>query len=286
MKRKPMLRCLAVMCVLPVFAGARAVNAGAVGAEEKVPAAAGTAVGTTTNTSAGAAAGAELNIEKLELCEDKDAGYSMRVPPGYTRLSQDESREVLKGISQLSGKEVSARALRQPPVYFRGPADPAKPKAKPPSLEVSCTGAPLVVDAAHKDQFMQRLENDYDKNGIRHGDISLEVIQVAGVSAYRAEHDTYSPVDNTRNRAILVFVPGPDRRYDIAFNFSPHQAEGVAQALNIVLKTFKLTERPLLDPETQTAWGRVALWTVGGFLAGIVLSVLLKLFAGKATAKK
>jgi len=228
--------------------------------------------------------GKEADTGDLPLFADPEAGYSMRIPSGYTKLTQDENREVFKNISEYFGKDVSEQVLRQPPVYFKGPADPAKPKALPPSMEVSCAGAPLIVDPAQKAKYQEMLEESYRKSGVRHGDISLDFVRVSGVTALRAEHDLYSAVDNSRNRLIRVLVPGPDRRYDIVFNFSPFQAEAVEQALNVVLKTFKITEREALDPEAKTKWGRVALWTVGGFITGILLSLILKLVSG-ATRK-
>jgi len=211
------------------------------------------------------------------LFEDSEAGYSMRIPAGYAKLTQDENREVFKSIGEYFGKDVSERVLRQPPVYFRGPVDPAKPKALPPSLEVSCAGAPMLVDPAQKAKYQEMLEESYRKSGLRHGDISVDFVRVSGVTALRAEHDLYSPVDNSRSRLIRVLFSGPDRRFDVVFNFSPHQAEAVEQALNVVLKTFKITEREVLDPETQTRWSRVALWTAGGFVTGLLLSIILKL---------
>ena len=227
-----------------------------------------------------APSGTEPETANLQPFEDKEAGYSMRIPAGYTRLTQEENRQVLKSISEYGGKEVSESVQRHPAVYFRGPADPGKPKAPPPSLEVRCTGLLLAVDPAQKAKYLQKFEEDYRKSGVRYGEISLEVIEVSGVNALRAEHDMYSPVDNSRNRLIRVLAPAPDRCFDIIFNFSPHQAEGVEKALQAVLKTFRITERQMFDPDAQTKWCRVALWTLGGFATGFVLSFILKLLSG------
>ena len=223
------------------------------------------------------ASGAEFDIGSLPLFRDAEAGYAMRIPAGYTRLTQDENREVFKNIGDYFGKEVSDRVLRQPTVYFKGPVDPAKPKALPPSLEISCIGAPLAVDRSAKAGYLEILEEDYRKSGIRHGDITIDFVRVSDASALRVEHDLYSPIDNSRSRLIRVLVSGLDRRYDIFFNFSPHQAEAVERALNVVLTTFKISESQMLD---KTKWGRVALWTVGGFITGLVLSLVLKLLSG------
>ncbi|MGD0092996.1 MAG: hypothetical protein ABSE73_24040 [Planctomycetota bacterium] len=215
----------------------------------------------------------------LESFEDKEAGYSMRIPAGYKLFTADQNRAVVKTINEFGGKEVNERVQRFPPARFGGPVDPAKPKALPPSLEVLCTG-PLSIDPAQKAQYQQMLEEDYRKTGLRHGDITLKFIQVSGVNALQAEHDMYSPMDNSRNRLIRVLVPAPDRSFDIIFNFSPHQQEGVEEALQVVLNSFKITEWRMLDSDAQTKWGRVALFTVVGFVTGIVLAYVLKLLAG------
>lgn len=225
---------------------------------------------------------APVDLAKLTLFKDKEAGYSMRLPEGYTRLTQDENREVANNLSEYFGKEASERALRQPPAYFRGPLDPARPKGMPPSLVVNCTGAPLAVDRAQKQQYKEMIEESYRKRGIRHGDIAVDVIQVGSVNAVRAEHDLFSPVDNSRNRVIMVLVPGPDRRYNITLNFSTYQAQAAEAALDVVLRTFKIHPPAAVDAETQIKWGRVALWTAGGFITGILLSLILKALSAAA----
>jgi len=228
----------------------------------------------------------DVDVSKLKPFDDPSTGFWMRIPPGYERLTQDEYREVVKGLTEFLGKEAGERALRQPPVYFKGPVDPKRPNAKPPLLNVFCSGAPLTSDAVRKDRFKEQLEQDYKKQGINHGDISVEDIQVGAANAVRAEYDVYSPIDNSRSRMITVLVPAGDRRYYIFCDFSSNQAEGAEKALGIVLKTFKVLERPVLAPEERTKWGRVALWTVGGFIVGILLSVILKMLAGMGAKPK
>lgn len=218
--------------------------------------------------------------EALELFKDQEAGYSFRVPAGYARLTPDENREVLNSLSQRAGKDVGDRALRRPSVYFKGPADPQRPKVPPPMLVVSCPGAVLVVDPARKAEYKARFEEDYRKSGIKHGDISIEIVKVDGIDSVRAEHDVFDSLTNTRNQLVRVLVPASDRCYDILINFSPEQAGGAEPALATVLKTFKAAERPMLDVESQGKWLRIALWTIGGFVAGIAISLLWRTISG------
>jgi hypothetical protein len=214
--------------------------------------------------------------EKLEFYEDAQAGYSFRIPAGYQRLTPDQDRQVFNQLSQYFGKDIGDRAMRQPPVYLAGPADPRFPRALPPSLAVTCAGTPIAVDAARKEEYRKVLEEGYDKQGLRHGDIKVEIVKVAGVEALRAAFELFSPVDNTRSQIVMVMVPGRDRRYDIVANYSATQAEHAEPALAVVLHSFRIAAPPLLAPEVQNQWGRIVAWTVGGFIVGIVLSLLAK----------
>src|SRR4051794_34977844 len=55
---------------------------------------------------------------------DEKMGFSVELPPGYVKLSENETHEIFKGLSQYIGKEVAERAQRRPPVWFKGPLDP------------------------------------------------------------------------------------------------------------------------------------------------------------------
>jgi len=94
------------------------------------------------------------------------------------------------------------------------------------------------------------------------------------------EHDIFSPIDNSRSRLINVSVPGHKRRYEIVFNYHPDQAESVEASLATVLQTFEIQKKPVVDEKTQSKWTRIAFWTIGCFVAGILLSLLLKVLAG------
>ena len=215
-----------------------------------------------------------------QVFNEPGAGFSMQIPAGYTRLSDDENREVFSRLSEHFGKEAGERALRQPPVRFKGPVDPKRTEMVPPSLTVTCSGLNWIFDAAKKAEYKDKIEQDYKKSGVKHGDISLDVITVGGVNSLRADHDIYSPVDNTRGKIAMVIVPGAERSYDIVFSYSEDQAHDVDAALATVIKSFKAEVLPVITEESMSSWKRVLMWTLGCFVAGIVLSLLLKTLAG------
>lgn len=216
----------------------------------------------------------------LELFTDPKGAYSLRIPAGFRRLTEDENRDFFKSLSEYMGKDVHDRVLRQPPVWFRGPDDPKKPNAPPPTVGISYTDMRQQIDPSAIEKYRADLEESYRKRGIRAGDVDLKIIKVGNSDALRVEHDIISPIDNTRNRVVMISVPGGERRYDIYFNFSRDQSDLIAPAINTVLATFTISDTPRIDPETRSKWTRVIAWTAGGLLAGILISILLRILAG------
>jgi hypothetical protein len=219
-------------------------------------------------------------LQKLELYEDKDAGFSLRIPSGFARLTESENREVFKGLSDYFGKQIGDRALRRPPAWFRGPSDAKNSKLLPPSLAIGYTDMVGVIDPSRLSTYKEEIEKEYKKRGEMHGDIIVTILTVSGVNALRIEHDLISPIDNSRSRIVKVAVPGGERRYDIVLNYSPEQTEQVEPALATALNTFKIDTKPVIDAETKSQWTRVAMWTGGMFVLGVVLSLLLKVLSG------
>jgi hypothetical protein len=228
---------------------------------------------------------AEEDISKLELFTEEQAGYSVRLPGGYQLMSDDENRAIMEGLSAVFGKEFAERTAQMPPKYFKGPIDPARPKAMRPTLAIQISGLDEPVEAAKITEYKDRLEANYKKHGLQYGDMKLEVLKIDGVNALRVEHEIYSPVDNSRSYKLYLSVPGSGRRYEILFDCSPNQVEGVQAAAATVIRSFKRLDAPLLDPQTQSKWTRIALWTVGGFVAGVALSLLLKFLTTRGSAR-
>lgn len=228
---------------------------------------------------AGDAKPAATDDEKLTMFEEAEAGYSLRVPSGFSKLSPDESREVFQGISQHFGKQVGERALRRPPAWFRGPVD-SNSKMLPPSLAIGYTDLPGPVDPTQIPRYKSELEAEFRKRGDSYGQLTIILVDVGGINALRIEHELLSPVDKSRSKVVTIAIPGHDKRYDVVFNFSEEQTPRVESAIATVVRTFKLKSAPMLSAESQGRWTRVLIWTVGGFAAGILLSFLLKVLSG------
>ena len=204
----------------------------------------------------------------------------MRIPEGFTRLTEADNREVFRGISEHFGKQVGDRTLRRPPVWFKGPANPAHPTLAPASLAIGYTDLAEAIDVNATQKYKENLEQAYKKAGIKNGEIKIQVIKVSGVDALRIEHDIFSPIDNSQARIVNLAVPGNGRRYDIVFNYSGEQHQEVEKAAQSIIKTFKLKVEPEMDTATQGKWIRVAGFTIGGFVVGVVLMLLLKVLSG------
>jgi len=216
----------------------------------------------------------------LPVYSDPVGGYSFLVPSGYKKLTAEQNRQVFDGLSKFIGKDIADRAERNPPAYFNGPVDPKRPTSAPPSLAVGYTELDAPIDPSQLPEYRQQIEQELKKRGDKHSELKLDVVKVNGINSLRLEHDVYSPIDNSRSRIIRVSVPGDRRRYDIVFNFHPDQVEGVEQSLAVVLDQFRIDKHQVVNAESQSKWTRIALWTVGCFVGGIVLSLLLKMLAG------
>ncbi|HEY3324861.1 MAG TPA: hypothetical protein VGP72_30695 [Planctomycetota bacterium] len=244
-----------------------------------LPASAGLLFAAQTQDSKAPPAAVPLDFEKLSLFKDPDAGYSMRVPEGFARLSDEENRQVFRGITEYMGKQAGERALRRPPAWFKGPADPTNAKLPPPSLAIGYTDLTEPVDPTQMSRYKEELEEAFRKQGEKFGDFSVALASVGGVTSLRIEREIVSVVDGSHGRVVNLAVPGNGRRYDIVFNYSPEQAAHVQPAIETVTRTFRL-ESALLDPQTKSKWTRILIWTIGGFIVGIVLSLLLRVLAG------
>ena len=236
--------------------------------------------------------GAITKNDSLSEFKDAEAGYSFKVPAGYTRLTQDQIRTAFKGLSNTLGKSVSERTLLRPPAYFQGPIDPAHPKELPPGLAIGFTALAEPVDPALMNQYKNAYEADLRKNGDSTGDVQVDVISVNGVPSLRIEHDIFSPIDNTRMRMVKISVPGHERRYDVVFSFYSDQADSVKDAISTVTKSFAVTDTGSWTG-LSSRWVRVALYTLGGLVLGLLIGVVFSAMAGSkqpqasaATAKK
>jgi hypothetical protein len=212
-------------------------------------------------------------------CKDTEAGYSFKVPAGYTRLTQDQIRIAFKGLSESLGKDVSEKQPVKPPAYFQGPIDPDHPKLLPPGMAVAYTALAEQIDPALMQKYRESYEAYLRKDGENVGDIQVEVIQVGGVPSLRIEHDIFSPVDNSRMRMLKISVPGHERRYDIVFSYYTEQSAAVKSAVDTVLQSFTVSESARA-PLGNNRWVRVGLYTVGGLLLGLLLGLIFGAIAG------
>jgi hypothetical protein len=211
---------------------------------------------------------------------DPVAGYSVKLPPGYKKLSEDETHAIFEGLSEFWGKEISERARSKPPAWFRGPADPKLPNAPPPMFAVAYADLSESIDPAQLTAYKDKLEEEYKRQGNKYGEINIQVVKVDGITSLEVENDVFSRINNERSRLLRVAVPGKGRWYDLSFMFGNDQSEAVHAALKDVLDSFKVMEHPAESVQNQIRWTRVLMYTAGFGLAGVVLSLLLRKLSG------
>jgi hypothetical protein len=225
---------------------------------------------------------AEAPVEEKPVeFKDPGAGYSIVLPKGYTRLSEDKIRENVQSNSQIVGKDVTEQILREPAVYFEAPADPAHPKLLPALLKILVTGLNESVDPALLPKYKERYENGLKKHSETIPSIDVSVVTVNGVNALKFEHELFDRLDNSRRHIIDLSIPGPGRRFELVFNYSTDQEASIREAADTIIKSFKVLDGSVATPESSNRWVRIALWTVGAGLVGILLGVLLSALTGK-----
>lgn len=224
-----------------------------------------------------------VELAKREMYTDPVAGYSVLIPNGYRKLTDDESREVFNGMSEVLGKkDIGERSRKRPPAWFIGPVNLKQPNEHPPSFAIAFTENQEQIDPSQIPVYKEMLEEKHKREGDKVGDLVLNVVTVDGIISLQEEGDMISPVNNERNRIIRVAVPGKGKWFDLIFNYSTDQNDPVRVALKETLDSFKVMEHPPENIENRNKWLRVLYYTVGFGLAGIVLSfVLRKLSGGK-----
>lgn len=232
------------------------------------------------NESADSAAESK-SVVNLSEFKDENSRYSMLIPKGYKRLSEEKIRENVRSNSEIVGKDITEQILREPAAYFEGPIDPARPKVAPPILKLLTTGLDEAVDPTLLSKYKERYENGVRKHGDTVGNVDVSSLTVNGVHALHFEHELFDRLDNSRRHIIDISIPGPGRRYEIVFNYSTDQDAGVREAAETIIKSFKVLEDAFIAPESSSKWVRIALWTLGGLIAGILLGVLLGVVTGK-----
>lgn len=207
---------------------------------------------------------------------DDSAGYSVKLPPGYVKLTDNETHEIFKGLSEFMGKEASERAQKRPPAWFKGPPDPKNSVLPPPMFAVGYSDLSEPIHADQLNAYKEKLEEEYKRQGNKYGEIDLKVVLVDGITSLQVEHDVFSPINNERSRVLRVAVPAKDKWFDLNFNFSSEQTDAVHESLKDVLNTFKIAEHQSANAPNQIKWERVLAYTVGFGLAGVLLSLILK----------
>ena len=200
----------------------------------------------------------------------------MLLPAGYRKLTEDETREVFKGLSDYISKDVAERARKQPPTWFVGPLNPKAPNDHPPSLAIAFTENPEQIDPAQIPVYRDMLEEKHKREGDKVGDVILSVVKVDGITSLQEENDMINPINNERNRLIRVAIPGKGKWFELVFNYSTDQNDAVRAALKDTLESFKVMEHPPENIENTKKWLRVLAYTIGFGLGGVLLSFIFR----------
>src|SRR6185295_10707860 len=82
---------------------------------------------------------------KREEFSDGTAGYSLLIPTGYRKLSEEETHQFFKGLSEFLGEKAAERARKRPPANFIGSADPKQKDVTPPTMTIVYTDNQLQI---------------------------------------------------------------------------------------------------------------------------------------------
>lgn len=211
-----------------------------------------------------------------EVYTDPVGGFSLSLPTGYRKLTEDETREVFKGLSESLNKNVSESVRKQPPVWFIGPVDPKLPAMRPPSLAIAFTENAEQIDPAQVSAYKDALEEKRKQDGGKGGELALSVVKVDGIPSLQEEAEMTNSLNNERDRLIRVAIPGKGKWFELVFNYSADQNEPVRAALKEALDSFKVMEHPPENVENTKKWLRVFYYTMGFGLVGILLSFVLR----------
>jgi hypothetical protein len=217
---------------------------------------------------------------------DARAGYTFKVPEGFRRLTEEEHRETVKGVGEYFGKQAAERVLKQAPTYFVGAPDPARPKAKPPAFSITYYESDMTFSQDGLDGYRKELEDNFKKSDTKYGDLSVKLVDLAGIKALRMNYDLFNMMDNTRELITRIAIPGQGRLYEIYFVNSAAQTAEMEKVIHTVLNTFRMqTPVNAGDSASEGWWRRTLAYTLGGFGIGIVLSLII-LAISRMGAKK
>jgi hypothetical protein len=213
---------------------------------------------------------------KREMFTDPAGGYSLLLPSGYRKLTDDEMHFVFKSLSEYLGKEASERTIKQPPAYFIGTAK--APGEKPPSLTIAFSENDQQFTHAQMPMLKAQLEEQHKRQGDKVGESDIKLVTIDGINSIQVENDYFDQIGNERSRMIRVAVPAKGKWIEIRFIFSPAQGDAVHAALKEALDSLKIMEHPAVNVANQNKWLRIAYITLACGLAGVVLSLILQKF--------
>jgi hypothetical protein len=146
---------------------------------------------------------------------------------------------------------------------------------------IAAAGETSTSTDTKKPEKPTEFRDDVARCGERIGDVTATIVNINGTNAIKFEHELFDRLDNTRRHLLLLSIPGPSRRFVFVFNYSTEQEPGVRDAADTIIKSFKILDEVLATPESKSKWTRIALWTLGGLVAGLLLGMLLSVLTGK-----
>lgn len=222
---------------------------------------------------AGAWAGEGTKGGEEPLYADAEAGFKLKVPFGWRRVTEREVRELFRGILRAFGREATEAALRRPPVYFEGP-NPRDTMKIWPNFGVGYIPERFMVDpdqaSAYKDQIERYMRGEKQEcDGLE-----VTVCRIDGALSLRMDYGTRrESVTPLKMLMTRFLIPAADRTLEVVFAYDPSQQKEMQATIDQVLESFQV-ERAA-GGDWTSRWGRIALITAAGFAVGVLFGLVL-----------
>ena len=213
---------------------------------------------------------------------DAEAGYSMKIPGGWRKVTEKEVRQLFRVMLKAFGKQAVEAALQRPPVYFEGP-DPKDPMKIRPHFGVGYIPTTFAVEPDRAGEYREMVEKQFLSEQASCEEVRVTPVKISGILSLRIDYTTRrQAVSPLKMLVSHTLIPTDDRTLELVFIFDPSQREEMEKVMDFVLDSFSVARPP--EPAWSQRWKRIALLTAAGFAGGVLLGLVLQRFSRKSRA--
>ncbi|MCX7806746.1 MAG: hypothetical protein N3A38_16400, partial [Planctomycetota bacterium] len=117
---------------------------------------------------------------------DAEAGYSLKIPDGWRKVTEREVREVFRGMLKAFGKKAVEAVLQRPPVFFEGP-NPRDPMKIWENFGVGHIPTTFTLDPDRLDEYRSMVERQLKSEETPYEDVRVSLARVSGILSLRID---------------------------------------------------------------------------------------------------